>query len=308
LHNQPRRNFDDSGATNEQQKSGMTAIVGAERVSHPKLPLWRTIRLSYSSYFQHFGDVLRISVFWLATTAMLDAAMGWMQASWIAHVLANPQGRPDLTQPVEMTVLDNIGSAIVVLASVSIAVAWHRLLLLEERPGRSGGNLVTSALWLYVGAAIIICLLQAVPFLALLLAIWVFGWTPAAGDAIEPQTPFLIAAAIAAGAGGTAILLRLCLLLPACAIGDLTLTIKGACRRSRGNSWRLFWGIAACIMPSAVLVGLVFLTVMLIPVAPDLYQAQWAASGAIGICCWLITWPIWIGFLSHAFRYLVRPA
>jgi hypothetical protein len=189
LHNQPRRNFDDSGATNEQQKSGMTAIVGAERVSHPKLPLWRTIRLSYSSYFQHFGDVLRISVFWLATTAMLDAAMGWMQASWIAHVLANPQGRPDLTQPVEMTVLDNIGSAIVVLASVSIAVAWHRLLLLEERPGRSGGNLVTSALWLYVGAAIIICLLQAVPFLALLLAIWVFGWTPAAGRRDRTSDP-----------------------------------------------------------------------------------------------------------------------
>ncbi len=308
MRNQPRQNFDDSGATNEQQKSGMTAIVEAERVSHPKLPLWRTIRLSYSSYFWHFGDVLRISVFWLATTAMLDAAMGWMQASWIAHMLANPQGRPDLTQPVEMTVLDNIGSAVVVLASISIAVAWHRLLLLEERPGRSGGNLVTSALWLYVGAAIIICLLQAVPFLALLLAIWVFGWTPTAGEVIEPQTPFLIAAAIAAGAGGTAILLRLCLLLPACAIGDLTLTIKGAWRRSRGNSWRLFWGIAACIMPSAVLVGLVFLTVMLIPVAPDLYQAQWAASGAIGICCWLITWPIWIGFLSHAFRYLVRPA
>lgn len=286
----------------------MTTIIGAKGPSDPKLPLWRTIRLSYSDYFQQFRDVLRISVFWLAITAMFDAAMGWMQASWMAHVLANPRARLDLTPPVEMTVLGNIDSVAVALACVSIAVAWHRLLLLDEQPGRSGGNLVTSAPWLYVGAAIIICLLAAVPFLVLLLAIWAFGWTPASSEAIEPQTPFLIAAAVAAYAAGVAILLRLCLLLPACATGDLTLTIKGAWRRSRGNGWRLFWGIAACIAPSVVIVGLVFLIVMSIPVAPGLSQAQWAASGAIGLCCWLITWPIWIGFLSHAFRYLVRPA
>ena len=126
----------------------MTTIIGAKGPSHPKLPLWRTIRLSYSDYFQQFRDVLRISVFWLAITAMFDAAMGWMQASWMAHVLANPRARLDLTPPVEMTVLGNIDSVAVALACVSIAVAWHRLLLLDEQPGRSGGNLVTSAPWL----------------------------------------------------------------------------------------------------------------------------------------------------------------
>lgn len=297
-----------AGAAKEQQKPGMTTIIGGKGASYPKLPLWRTIRLSYSDYFQHFRDVLRISGFWLAITAMFDAATGWMQASWMAHVLTNPRARLDLALPVEMTVLGNIDSAAVALASVSIAVAWHRLLLLDERPGRSGGNLVTSAPWLYVGAAIIICLLAAIPFLVLLLAMWAFGWTPASSETIEPQTPFLIAAAVAAYAAGIAILLRLCLLLPACATGDLTLTIRGAWRRSRGNSWRLFWGIAACIAPSVVIVGLVFLIVMSIPVATGLSQVQWAASGAIGICCWLIIWPIWIGFLSHAFRYLVRSA
>ncbi|MDE2603896.1 MAG: hypothetical protein KGL62_16215 [Bradyrhizobium sp.] len=236
----------------------MIAMVG-KGISHPKLPLRQTIRLSYSSYFEHFRDGLRISAFWLAIAAMFDAAMGWMQATWMAHIVEDPRAGPDLTPPVEMTVLDNIGSVVVVFACVSIAVAWHRLLLLEERPGRSGGNLATSALWLYASAAIVICLLAAIPFLALLLATWAFDWAPASSEAIEPQTPFLIAAAIAAYATGAAILLRLCLLLPACAIGDLTLTITGAWRRSRGNSWRLFWGIVACIGPTAVIVGVVFL-------------------------------------------------
>ncbi|MDE2331369.1 MAG: hypothetical protein KGK16_11390 [Bradyrhizobium sp.] len=302
-----RRNFDDGPGKNEQQKSGMIAMVG-KGISHPKLPLRQTIRLSYSSYFEHFRDGLRISAFWLAIAAMFDAAMGWMQATWMAHIVEDPRAGPDLTPPVEMTVLDNIGSVVVVFACVSIAVAWHRLLLLEERPGRSGGNLATSALWLYASAAIVICLLAAIPFLALLLATWAFDWAPASSEAIEPQTPFLIAAAIAAYATGAAILLRLCLLLPACAIGDLTLTITGAWRRSRGNSWRLFWGIVACIGPTAVIVGVVFLIMVSIPVPTGFYRVQWAASAAIGICCWLITWPIWIAFLTHAFRFLARPA
>src|SRR5690242_298470 len=105
-----------AGAAKEQQKPGMTTIIGGKGASYPKLPLWRTIRLSYSDYFQHFRDVLRISGFWLAITAMFDAATSWMQASWMAHVLTNPRARLDLALPVEMTVLGNIDSAAVALA------------------------------------------------------------------------------------------------------------------------------------------------------------------------------------------------
>jgi hypothetical protein len=40
-----------------------------------KLPLWPTIRLSYTSYFRHFGDVLRISALWLSLMAVLNAGI-----------------------------------------------------------------------------------------------------------------------------------------------------------------------------------------------------------------------------------------
>jgi hypothetical protein len=274
--------------------------------SYDRLPLWQTIRLSYATYFAHFSDVLRISVMWLALTALFDGATGWVEVSWMSRILANPQAGPNLAQPVEMTLLNDIGSVVMTLAALSIAVAWHRLLLLDERPGRSGGNIGTRYFWLYVAAAVIICLIAILPCVAVLLPAWLLGWLAASSDEIEPQTPYLVAAGLIAYALGIALLLRLSLLLPACAIGDLTLTMKDAWRSSRRNVWRLFWGIVACTVPPTILVGLIFVGAIMIPLGDNLYRAQWAAAGAVGACGWLITWPLWIGFLSYAFRYLVR--
>jgi hypothetical protein len=43
-----------------------------------KLPLWKMIRLSYSSYFQNFSDVLRISWLWVAVGTPLLGIMTWL--------------------------------------------------------------------------------------------------------------------------------------------------------------------------------------------------------------------------------------
>ena len=272
----------------------------------PKLPLWPTIRLSYTSYFRNFSDVLRISALWLSLMAVLNAGTGWMQATWMTRVMADPTPRPNLSEPLEMTVLGNISSVVMAFAAVSIAVAWHRRLVLDEPPGRSGGNVGTLGLWRAIAVTIVVCVIAAAPALTLLLVISVFGWMPAADDVIAPQTPALIAAFVIADVAGIIILLRLCLLLPANATGNFTLTVKGAWRLSRGNAWRLWWGIVACALPPFLLVGLVFVGVILLPLADSVYRAQWAVASAIATCCWLIAWPIWIGFLSHAYRHLNR--
>ncbi len=279
-------------------------MAGAEGSPDPKLPLWPTIRLSYASYFRHFGDALRISAFWLLMMAMLDAAIGWMQATWMTHVMANPSPQPNLSEPMEMAVMADIGSVALAFAAVSIAVAWHRRLLLDEKPGRSGGNIVSGALWRYIAVAIVVCVIAALPVLAVVSVIWLFGLTPAPDDAIAPQTPALLAAIMAAYIAGIVILLRLCLLLPANATGNITLTVKDAWRGSRGNFWRLLWGSVACALPPLLLVGIVFAGAILLPMADLLYRAQWAVASAIATCVWLLGWPIWIGFLSHAYRHL----
>lgn len=178
--------------------------------------------------------------------------------------------------------------------------------MLDEPPGRSGGNIGTLGLWRYIAVTIVVCVMTAAPTLALLLAIWALGWIPAADDVIAPQTPALIAALIVADVVGIIILLRLCLLLPANATGNAALTVKGASRLSRGNAWRLFWGIIACSFPPFLLVGLFFVGMILLPVADSAYRAQWAIASAIATCCWLIAWPVWIGFLSYAYRHVNR--
>ena len=58
--------------------------------------------------------------------------------------------------------------------------------------------------------------------------------------------------------------------------------------------------------PPFLLVGLVFVGVILLPVADGLYRVQWAVASAIATCCWLPAWPIWIGFLSYAYQHLNR--
>ena len=55
------------------------------------------------------------------------------------------------------------------LAGVSIAVAWHRLILLGEQPRLSGTNLATISLWRYVGIALAIYVIATLPAVVILL-------------------------------------------------------------------------------------------------------------------------------------------
>jgi hypothetical protein len=282
----------------------MSAIVGAMEAPIPKLPLWPTIRLSYATYFQHFRDGLRISALWLPLVAALAAAAGWLQASWLQEMAANPQTQATLAQSMHMVVLGNGVSLAVTCAAISIAVAWHRLLLLNETPGLSGSNIGTRSLWRYVGIGIVVGLIAALPVAAVLLPLSLLRLLPSAGMA----PPAVIAVIILAYVVGITLMLRLCLLLPARAAGDLNLTFKNAWRHTRGNVWRIFWGIVACALPPFVLLDLVFLAVISVPVGADIHLAQWAAGSAVGMCCWLLAWPIWVAFLSHTYRHLLSAA
>jgi hypothetical protein len=282
----------------------MSTIVGAADSPIQKLPLWSTIRLSYATYFQHFGDALRISALWLPLIAVLAAMAGWLQASLLVEMMAKPQLEMDVSQPVHMLILGYGEHLVLACAAISSAVAWHRLLLINEAPSLSGSNFGTRSLWRYVGIGIVIVLIAALPVAGVLLPMSLLGLLPAAGR----PPPGSIAVVVVAYVVGIALMLRFCLLLPARAAGDLNLTFKDSWRHTRGNAWRIFWGIAACAVPSFLLTDLIFFGAILVPLGGDLYLAQWAAATAIALCCWLLTWPIWVGFLSHTYRHLVSAA
>jgi hypothetical protein len=122
--------------------------------TNPKLPLWETIRLSYSTYFHNFTDVLRISWLWLAVATPLMGTMTW-QFSSMAGLMADMKRGPSPQIPthivsrlVETIPLGLAAGLVLMLAGLSIAVAWHRRIILGERPGFSGSNVATKNLWL----------------------------------------------------------------------------------------------------------------------------------------------------------------
>jgi hypothetical protein len=282
----------------------MSAIVDASDTSVVKLPLWQTIRLSYATYFEHFGDGLRIIALWLPLVAILAAIGGFMQAVLLAELTASPRPQIDVSQPVHLLLLGDALNLLLTIAAVSSAVAWHRLLLLKERPSAGGRNIGTRHFWRYVGVGLLICVIAAIPLAIVLVPMAIFNLLPAAGSLPAAE----IAAIALAYLVSIVLMLRLGLLLPARATGNLALSFKEAWLRTRGNLWRLFLGIVACALPPFLLVKIVFIALTIVPFGSGLYLLQWAAASAVALCCWLLLWPLWVNFLSHAYRQLVPAA
>ena len=229
--------------------------------TYPKLPFWDAVSLSYSTYFSHFIEALRASWLWFIVIGPLTAVVSWQQWSWIGTFMTNlkPGVRPKMpSQPLELAVLSNVDSVVLLLAGVSIAVAWHRLMILGERPGISGSNVATKDLWRYVIVAVALFLILFLPIAAIIFSAIYFA-QPAAGPAPPPLGFFLLLPlGFAAYVIGTAVALRLTLLLPAQAIGDKELTLRQTWSRTRGNTWRLFWGAVVTTVPPMLVAQVAF--------------------------------------------------
>lgn len=109
---------------------------------------------------------------------------------------------------------------------------------------------------------------------------------------------------------GMSVILRLSLLLPAQAVGDLSLTFKQTWDRTRGNTWRIFWGLGACTIPATIVAQIVFVMGMGSP-NPELFGSEsfvmrMTFFSTAFVVYYLLILPISIGFLSHAYRHFFR--
>jgi hypothetical protein len=289
----------------------MSQSEGAPDLPYPKLPFWDAVSLAYSSYFQHFVDALRASWLWLIVVAALTAVASWWQWSWMATAIANMKpGAPPQLPSSEMHVLLNLDNVLLLLAGVSIAVAWHRLMILHERPGLSGGNVATKNLWRYVAVGLALILIIFLPALAVMVPAFSL-LLPRTPGAPPPSGFFLLIPVIfVIYAVGLASALRLTLLLPAQAIGDSGLTFRQTWNRTRGNTWRLFWGVVLTTAPPLLIAQIVFV-LGIGPPRPNLiegedFAARMTAASTVGVIYYLLIVPIGIGFLSHAYRHFFQ--
>jgi hypothetical protein len=277
---------------------------------YPKLPFWDAVGLAYSSYFGNFVAVLRASWLWLVVVAGLTAFAGWQQWSWMASAMANlgpGLPPPELPKSSEMAVLLGLANILILLGGVSIAVAWHRLMILDEQPGLSGSNVVTKNLWRYIVMAIALFLTLFLPMIAIMLPTFYFLLPASGGRTSLPPgflVPFLFFVAYLVG---IAIMLRLTLLLPARAIGNTDLTFRETWNRTRGNTWRLFWGMVVTTIPPVLIAEIGFLLIFGVPgpanFASGDFVTRMTTSSAVFTAYYLLIVPIGIGFLSHAYRH-----
>jgi hypothetical protein len=286
----------------------MSLAIDPQGAANPKLPLWDTICLSYSTYFHNFQDVLRITWLWLVVAALLTGTANWLEFPRMAEIMADlKQGMPAqmpphlASPPIETILLGYAATLVLLVAGLSTAVAWHRRIILSEHPGFSGSNVATKNLWRYAGMGLAIFLIVGLPLLVvivpmfLLLAPVARGGSP--GFTILIPVIFFLLALVA-----LTVALRLSLLLPARAVGDLGLTFKETWNRTRGNTWRILWGIAACTLPS-MLAAQIALLVFLSPdmFADQAFVGRMTVASTIFILYYLLILPIGIGFLSHAY-------
>jgi hypothetical protein len=189
-----------------------------------------------------------------------------------------------------------------IFAGVSIAVAWHRRLILEEHPGLSGSNVATKSVWRYAWMGLAIGLVVIVPTLALSLSMFLLSSPIVTGGA--PRFPLLAPVIFLLFVAAFAVFLRLSLLLPARAVGDVNLTFKETWKRTRGNTWRLFWGTVACAwLPilAAQVVSFGFLAPGMSTV--EAFAIRMAVISPMLNVYHLLILPISIGFLSYSYLH-----
>ena len=267
---------------------------------YPQLPFWRTVGLSYSTYFHHLIDALRASWLWLVVVGALPVLASWQQWSGIGEVTANIAAGELPPMPISAgSVVFYSGEYILLsLASVSIAVAWHRLMILNEQPGFSGCNVTTRSLWRYLATASALFLILFLPLAAIMPPTFYFHQL-ASGPSQEFSVLRLVGCVVV-NMLAIAVILRLALLLPAQAIGDIGLTFKQTWNRTRGNTWRLFWGMVITGVPPGLVLQMVFLFFIRLSPTGEAFE------DVIAIMTSLLFLPIWIGFLSHAYRHFFQ--
>jgi hypothetical protein len=222
----------------------MTLLEMSER---RKLPVWRTVRLCYATVLQNLGQLARISWLWLLIMVPVYTAVHWLpSADWEALGIRTiplwaRQMVVSLPPIVELPFL------------ASIAVAWHRLVLRQERVLAPTYLRLDTPVWLYALCSLGFLTLMVGPVLGAL----TFVEQPSSGPPhLDREIHSLVTVlGLLALTLAVAIFLlpRLSLVLPALALGE-RLSLWDAWRATRGNTLRLALATALCMLPALFLI------------------------------------------------------
>lgn len=246
------------------------------------LPVFRTVRRSYSFVFHNLGLIYRL--------CWLPVLLAFLPGLLLSIAFAPTPGAPG--SPAE--VVGGVAIAVVIILLqcffLSIAlVALHRVLLFDDRkPGRFFVVSMGRA-EIYFASIPIVVALAGIAATFVLAVAGAGGFFVAGGPEAGVQlAPFV--AILAVWAVGIWLACRLVALYPLIVVTD-RLSLGGAWRLSRGNAWRIlgvFFFAALPLFLAQLVVGMVLLPVFAAIVQPVLASAGAEGLGTIGLIVTLI--------------------
>jgi hypothetical protein len=273
----------------------MTAIAAS---APPRLPVWQTVRASYAIVARNLGQLVRICWLWVLIMVPVYAALDWLLETW------RGESGAQATFPWMREIAAALPSPIDLPFLASIAVAWHRLVLREERVTQPAYLRLDGVVWRYV--------LYSFAFLLLERGTLAICYLLAQNLAIEVDLSAgllidFLAAPIAVGAAmaiGLLVLPRLSLVMPAMAVGE-RLSLRHAWRITRGNTLRLGMATTLCMLPAVTVAMLVPLLMVLVR-APWWLDFSWPQIVAL-MWAWVPIWELAIQ-LSQSLAYALFTA
>ena len=265
-----------------------------------KLPVLATVTDSMRDITANWRAAGRLSATW----GSLLAVVGLTAFAALIGAPSTLERSPWLTLAVIY-----VPTIVFALFMLSVAVGWHRLVLLGEQPARIYFKL-DRRVWRYIGAIVLMSALIWVIAFAIFFPV-AFALGLAFGTDLAQLSGWHV---VAASAGGAALFLtvlmisaRVYVALPARAIGE-RMKFREALRITRGNSWRMLVGTLLVTVPS-VIVNAIMNLLLDFQVRMQGGDLNWPGIigfivlMALALAALVLTTLISISYLSRAYRF-----
>jgi hypothetical protein len=194
------------------------------------LPFWRTVGQAYIIWARNLAEVIRISWLWLLLMTPVLVAISWFIAPSVIELTQAASAREVMPRPSGFDLLVQAIETLVMLPMVaSIAVAWHRLVLRDERfTGRAYLRLDRVVL-VYAALLLLVKLLFTLPSYMNDM----FAGTVTDAETMSSLLPNLLIFLL--GIVSFYVVLRLSVILPARALERNDITLGRVWKETRGN-------------------------------------------------------------------------
>lgn len=264
----------------------------------PLLPARATVRKAYKLAWRYKMEYLKISWCWLVLAVLAIFLVNFLFESPIC-IDGKPIPITTYQPSFKDYILPELQQIIELFFGVSIAVAWHRLILRNERVMTNIYLRFDKVVWNYFIIGLLILFITDLPGIIMFIG----------GVEVQPSGALAVKSVLALIFSIIAYFyaMRLSVFLPAKALDIEGITIKEVLHRTRRNNWKLCWGSILCgliLIPTLLIIGIPAMT-MSAELSDICSQSSYTLvmNTITPVLMLLIEAPIYLSFLSLAYQF-----